>query len=98
MNPVSIRRNRHIDAIVHNQQRTSARTNLPKPKRQLIEFARRQIFLTKLQRNGPWRRRRQCGLASSDKIAALHDMPISDQIQPKAQPGLMQMNFPFGKG
>ena len=83
MNPVGVRGNRHIDTIVHYQQRTRARANLPKPQRQLIELARRQIFLAQLQRDRTGRRRRQRTLARRDEIATLHDMPISDQIKPK---------------
>ncbi len=83
MNPVGVRGNRHIDAIVHYQQRTRARANLPKPQRQFIKFARRQIFLAQLQRDRTGWRRGQRIFARRDKIATLHDMPISDQIKPK---------------
>jgi len=74
----------HIEAIVHDQRRAGTRANPAQPKRQLMELARRQIFFTELQCNRSGRRSAQRSFARRDEVAALHDVPISNQVQSKA--------------
>ena len=84
MNPVGVRGNCHIDAIVHYQQRTSARANLAKPQAPVHKVhAPANPFHAAATPPIPGWRRRQRSFASRDQVTTLNDVPISDQIKPK---------------